>query len=983
MNEIDVLLEISSAGQLRKTGNKAFLSALEQMDGLCASFSGSLVRHNRDLFHYCFSGSTGSPSVFLDHMKQVFTFFQEEREELQGFSLIVDAVKDRDEDLAFDILRDQLYRTGGDEQFILGPGLRAFEKYDTTVAKSMEDRPVEKEVGSGEAESVPWEILYRENLLNRILELLVPELDGNDECRIIHIYGPEGAAKRYNLWKALETLAKDIPEVPWLVVTPAASGDFPESPFLRGMERWKLDKLLPYLRFTHEKRVWQEYFNCIMEHPGDRRETSFLLMYQLYLRAYFRCMSDLGLPPVLICESFDSYSPATLRILNRLFAEGLAGSTLVPVVLSWTPQLPETLEHFPKVKLKVPSPRRIDLERRLARLEHREAPDADRAGMAEETNGELFLLHLALKRQGKTVDPTLKAEDTARALTDLLSFEGRMFLLASGLSRGVYGLSPMRLLEETGLPTSRALRGRDECDFSGLTDNGGCGPVDPLELVDYIIQRTTGPEEVFPRRMIDTLLALCSQDLQTLGMETCRIFAAYADFRAAVVFIHRRLDGIVEEGELVGMETFLKEIIPVLEKRKESGDHLFFDLHMRSMSLRLAVLGLRADPPRFPLEEYDDIEELRERIAASKYRLEYAGYLYRLREFRKSLISAKRALVLLEESEEDELSGRGNIAVGLAMMALGKTVEALEYFTLASDLLRGRQHPALEGLALLYEAEAGYLVGNLDRALDLSSEAGSLFSRGGRKSQETYSYFLTGRIYMSLGNYTEAADFFCRALTLAELYDHRQALRVVKAWLYRGQGYLFRFPDALGGYEELTEEREPLLYKAETVYMSGDLREAYEILQNLPEEDLEQDGKLYPGEVVDWSNGYNNMEGRALGSPERGSVLAHLMRGFRSYLAGKAGDRGEALAELNRLTRDEKLGEADPHNMLYCYFAADTLTVREEDEEINRLTLLSRALKYLQGRASHIANPKMKQSFLWNNYWNARLMKEGRERKLI
>ena len=97
----------------------------------------------------------------------------------------------------------------------------------------------------------------------------------------------------------------------------------------------------------------------------------------------------------------------------------------------------------------------------------------------------------------------------------------------------------------------------------------------------------------------------------------------------------------------------------------------------------------------------------------------------------------------------------------------------------------------------------------------------------------------------------------------------------------------------------------------------------------------------------------------------------------------KTGYETEGRTELVRLTREDRLSDIDLNNGYYYYLHALTLPENTGAEAVDRLTLLSKALRHIQQTASHIDDPKERQMFLMDNYWNSGLMKEGRAHKLI
>lgn len=984
MTKIYVLLEISSSNQLRKTNHEALDLVLERMDDICAEYQGCLTRHNRDLFFYMFPETMKSTPSFLDELMDFFVTTRERDDDLQGVSLFVDRLGEEDDEEAYELCRTRVYCSGGGASFLIGPGLE-----DEAKACSFEldtSTPfIRGRVTSGggylaEAEAQP--LLSRENMIDRILEVLVPEIGSEKDYRLVHMYGPAGAGKRYNLLKALERLAKDTPTCTVAVVAPVNSETAPETPFLRGLDPVFLRRVPEFLS-PLEQKIWSEHIKIITHRRGDRMVTEFILMYQLYLTAYARHMDGLGLPPVFICTSLEDLSAGSVSLLARFCVEFLARSALVPIILSEGRSLDQRLEHLPRLAFKVSPMPWKEVEAKLRKL--RDAGIEPPEKMEDYYEGDARLLHmnLGIYRSGGTPQKEAGRDETASKAATMLSANALKVLLAEMVGVGMADAEVSELLHEAGVTPGQEERGRSECMAAGLLDNERTFPFHPEELLDVQVHLIEDKEPGFPLKFAETLAGGIRRHHYRPDVEMIRFICRYAEVRKAVEAGVYAVDRLTDAGCLDEADKLVTELYNALRRRVRRSDSLMFDLSLASLRVRMGVLREDPDMCRDSLLDVDEIDELEEKHAAAGYRLEYARYLYIFREFRKALAAAKRALFLAEDCGDDSLTGMANVEIGVSMMSLGKTGEAAEYFSLASELLRGGTRPVHRGNALVLEAAAEFLMGGLDSSLSLLSAAGEIFSTAGLRNLELFTLFFTGRVLFRLGMYQEAAVRFGRALSVIELYGLQEARKTVSAWLARCDIYLFKTKNAERLLESLERDHETGLFLAEARYMAGDADGGRAILEEILSKSDGDEVRLTPGDGVDWKTGFSSLEDRTLSSPERGSVLSHVVRGFRSYLLGRTGRGDEAYVELMQLTRDDKLGESDPNNMLYFYFASEVLTDNIEDEEINRLTLLSKALKYLQATASRIADPKLKQAYLWRNYWNARLMREGREKKLV
>jgi len=985
MGKIYVLLEISSSSQLRKTNHDVLDLLLERLERLCLDYGGTLIRHSGDLFLYLFPNIGQEVKALLERLMEFYLTTRERKSDLQGVTVFVERFGGESDEDAYTICRDDVYRSGCTEGFLIG---RRLEKPASGCSFNTEEATdILKAVVSAEREAEvpvagPPSILHREKLINRILEIIVPEIDDSDGARIVHIYGPAGSGKAYNLKVALRRLAKNVPDAVWAVVPGFYPGEAPEGPFLKGMNNDFL-RIVPEYLLPREKTVWDARRKAVLDGRGDRYGVDFILIYRLYLQAYIRRMDELGLPPLFICEAWDRLSPGAAELCVRFCLEFISGSHLVPVIVSETRDTDPRLESMPRVRLKVTpvQPKVIEHTLALLKAEGRQFPAE--ADTLYEGDVHSFIMALGLSKGGGAVQRGTSGAELARILAGDLSPAAGKYLLSRLASESMFGTEASVLLDTTGLPPGLRNRGREECVAAGLIDGEGGFHFPRDEIFQIITDRLEQAEHEFKEKFAETL-AVHLTDLHNPASNFILLFICrHAHYRTAVAGMTMVIDALIDNGRLDTGEDLLEELSTEIGKRLAAEGHLLLELTTAALRLRIGVLKEDQEACRRNVPAVDEIDELGEKTAAARYRLEYARYLYMLREFRKSLSASKRALFLLEESAEGDVCGAAYTEVGLSMLSLGKTGEAAEYFTLATELGRDAQRPLCRGRALILEAEAEFFMGGLDRALKLLVEAAGILSDAGFRNLELFAQFFQGRIFFRLGMYRKAAELFFKALSLIDLYGIHEARKTVYAWLARSEIFLLNTARAIKTLTALDRDYETGLFFAEACYMDNRPEEGIRVLEDCIKVPAIEDFRLAPGEVIRWKNGFSNLEDRVLSSPDRGSVLSHLVRGFNSYLLGRTGGGAEAYIELMQLTRGDKLGESDQNNMLYYFFASDLLTSDEEDEEINRLTLLSKALKYLQGTASRIGDPKLKQAYLWQNYWNAKLMEEGREHKLV
>jgi hypothetical protein len=139
-----------------------------------------------------------------------------------------------------------------------------------------------------------------------------------------------------------------------------------------------------------------------------------------------------------------------------------------------------------------------------------------------------------------------------------------------------------------------------------------------------------------------------------------------------------------------------------------------------------------------------------------------------------------------------------------------------------------------------------------------------------------------------------------------------------------------------------------------------------------------------PAETEPWWDGFASIEGRSFGLARGGAYLQRPLAALRGYLRARSGGSRAAAdsRQLGELARSVRPADLDPQGYLYSFLYACTLPEESEGEGDDKATVLSKALKALQGRAALIAEPARRASFLDGNRWNRLIMEEARARRL-
>ena len=414
-----------------------------------------------------------------------------------------------------------------------------------------------------------------------------------------------------------------------------------------------------------------------------------------------------------------------------------------------------------------------------------------------------------------------------------------------------------------------------------------------------------------------------------------------------------------------------------------TGSDSLSDTVVHTLGLRSALIQGDQELARIRFLALTDISESPLSLEEALNNLEAARYLYASGEYRSALDAAKKALLFLQNEDNRLLNADANCQIGLIMIGMERLDEAAMYFGLGREQLSPEENPHNYIKAMVLEGLCQFITGNLSQVRRSMEDSRRMAAAFGRREWELYSVFLIGRNDFELGRYEAAEEKFVEGLLMSRLYFDENKSKVFYSWIARCRIYA-GFPtkglSVLGG---LKPDNEVLFITAEALYFMGRMEKALDALQLAMEEELSAPTLFCPGEYISWHSGFSSVEDRALRTREGTGVLFHLTRVFRGYLRGKGPEKEEGRQELSRITRDERLGEEDPFNHFYYYLYNQIVPEMGDAESVNKLTILSRSLKYLQQRASRIDETEDKKDYLYKNYWNSLIMKEGREQKII
>jgi tetratricopeptide (TPR) repeat protein len=357
------------------------------------------------------------------------------------------------------------------------------------------------------------------------------------------------------------------------------------------------------------------------------------------------------------------------------------------------------------------------------------------------------------------------------------------------------------------------------------------------------------------------------------------------------------------------------------------------------------------------------------------------GNLLQKGDHLSALARAKEVLFRVQENNSPCHIARAQLSVGSSMLCMGRVEEANDYFTLAYETSKSCGNPADRIEACIRRGISLFLYGNYSRAdRQLSDGIGAVAGICYGDSL-LFSYFLKGRIAFTLGRYAEAEELFWTCLSLATVLGKSHYL--FYGWIGRSRVYVDRIKEGLDILKRLPRSAEILYYTAEGLLFGGEIAPALEQVRHsevLIRSETPANGCF--GQY-NWHNGYSNVEDCAFRGPQGRRVMLNCISALRWYLESLNGDGYAGRSILEKITREEKLGELDP--FYHFYYLVHALLIPEDthNESLERITYLSKGLKYLQRIGSVIDDVSSRLDFINKNRWNRVLMDIARNEKLV
>ncbi len=901
--------------------------------------------------------------VFCERLLKLKQRFDEFERQIQGYNLLIDEIECNSVPAVLEVLGEQILLSSWDRDLwltasVAGAFVDHFEVEEGVLARVNGLKAETDRDGPRVAE-----FCVREGLLGELSSSIQKIYLGEGAERFIVVKSDPGDGALQTVNHHLDILSEKIDDLFWVVTSSVAGREHRTPTQILGVES-AVDVFVPTAFLTDiEKSVWDSFKDLNPEQsPADRIEIDLYQYFALYLSAYERRMSELLLPPIWVCDISDGLPAWAIDVVARCLRNLTDRSGVIPVVLIRSGDSLAEADEIAHFLLRTSPLSSEEIEERIASFARtgKDTHDLRQHLQNSPDRTVVALFHrLQLFNYGERAD--YLAESPTTRLIELLGADRvELWGIYDAAKQIISGPLLDEFLEHAGYDRDSVQAVADyyhDLHFAAVETPvsmlGKSGRENLERLIAEFVLQKTGEATVRPSKQLAEIVWRGSKSVN------------------AAVFVRDYITLLLESDRDEDACFFLKE----LRGEGASSDALII---LDSVRLRTAVVGGASTEAAQIFAALKARGNAKESAIEGNRRLEYTRFLYADGSFQEGLQSAKDALMIFQQ-HFPEREADACLFVGLHMLAVSKIDEAEAYFNIARESA-SRMSTALSAVSGIYAASVQFMRGNLTRALRIASSSLAQCETAGLRRFQLYLQFLVIRIQMELGRYELCVNLCLEGLCLSQLYD-AVSRSVFSRWLRRCQAYAGSLADAEAGLDETSQNPEELYFLAEVLFFGGNYEKSALCLARA---EMQGEKECFAAaEVIRWTTGFAMLEDRAMTGVGGTSVLGMLIRAFRAYV-GCYLDRPEhGVNDLARITREDRLSEIDPSNGLYHYQYAHAIGCLSGVGDLDRLTALSKAMKYIQERASVIDDASEKQSYLHKNYWNGRILQEARESKLI
>lgn len=954
---IYVQIEIVGFNSLKKI-DLAFTDNLAaELDRILKNNSCIGKNYSGFIFSYCYAPELQDLKKLFTSVQEVWGYLHSISENLRGFTIFIDQVKGGLSKLQQKSVIKRIYRITEHESLCVSS--EAIDLFKS-MAEFIHTGGIYKMVSPDRVQIKDDEgiasYLSKTEGMDIILDAFQPLLNAQKKGLFFcYGYGIPGLSfLSYIIAKKIEGRTENIP---WLILNPEKNDFTYIFSLVHCLNKKFIKELSDYLTIT-EGRAWEHLSHLLTFRDMPLYEEDAILIFKLYLSAYSRFLKKQNLPVIVFLVEIDNFEDQSLEIIADILQECAWELDIIPFLFSNNSDIPACFRNFPAEKWDYK-----EWDKNEENTKNIESPVTKyHTFLLEQQNGGRFTginasLHL---------------------INHFDSYTRRILYLSTIFPDMFTPLEMTGLLTNDNSEKIKYSRAFKILVAYGFFYPERYIPVFP-DLLDTLKKNHSAEDELFFKASV---LFFANKDGNSqLFMNLADSFSKIGDRERELDFRLKAVRDLIQQRKTEQAIRILKESFNLIENLSRDKKKWTFKYNKLFLEAALfdSRLQLAEDFFNTILSSggYSDGNTERERYII------FAEYFYARYMYQKALDPAKKALLLVQKGDYPYIESDINTLLGKIMLGMQRLEEAKDYLRIARELLDNSGDQKLIVKIYYFESVTYYIYGNISESSRLIKKGIELAEAYGMRRWQILSLFLKGRIYFDLGKYNKASDIFIDCLTLAELYHFRESEESIYIWIARTMVYGGNYREGnriLAYYHDSTEGS---FFYAEYLYFNGRYKEALEVITHSIQLEKDTIRILGSPDFVLKGSGFEYIEDLVFVMSDGHSVLLHLLQAFKAFLSVLSNTSSQGIEDLVRLTREEKLSDIDPYNGLYFFLHALCLQKKPGMDDLDRLTLLSKALRHVQTIASRIDVPSERIDYLNRNYWNSRLVSEGRKNKLL
>ena len=965
---IYILIEINGFKQLKNIDSEF---AVKIVDNMKAAFSGNLYKfigQKGSVFFYSFNPGEYDLSFLFDNTKIFFNYLKSIDDDLLGYNILIDQQAD---DFSIDqsnILLHRLFILQKDASFYIAEELFPyFSSFAEFESEGIFNRLISYNEYKQNTEEDIVVFLSKAPEMDRYLESLTP-LINNDRRGLLYYYGTDSANLSFISYCIADMLQGKTIDAPWLFIGSENSKIFNINSMINFMNTDFIGIVADYLSGP-ELTIWNNNIHLVIDRNRIIFDEDAIILFRIYLKAYSERMAELYLPAIVFIHDTHKFDELTLEYLAVALEDLYMDLNLIPLLFSNKEDIPASFNGIQGKKLKsegwVPDGEVGPVKRDNKLPTSVDSPVSFfHAAMLFKDNNELY----------SGLEATYK-------FLDNMGPASKHFLMIYSL---FYDLCEKDLLISY-LSIDQSDKLKNEKIYNDLVSNGFVNPDNlaaPVfsEINHIIASEVSADDLILTDKIINDIGNNFTGCKLAVFEKIAHIYQKLKLYDKEALYLLKTIELLIDSGKTEKAGLFFKRIADLQSITGLKNNTV--ELRQNICFLRAAIYDNKDD---FAADVFLRLSsmEIDNPILDSERKIACSDYLYAMYKYKKGLDLAKLALLDSQDSDDTDLKARVNLNLAKILMGMRRIDESKDYFRIAKETVDRDSDISRILEIITYESVVNFIFGNFSESIRLVAKSKTICNNSGRRDWEIFLIFINGRILFELGNYKEAVVLFSEGLGLCDIYFNGNEKKIFNIWIGRCFIYLKQYRYGLKMLDDYNSFPEALYFSAEGLYFQEEYNNALKKIEQAFICERDRIRLFCSSNIISWESGYDFIEDRSLAVEGGHGVLFHLIRAFRAFLMAKTGNQSEGQTELVKLSREDRLSDLDLNNGYYYYLHALTLPEYTGAEAVDRLTLLSKALRHIQQTASHIDGPKERQLFLSDNYWNSCLMREGRTYKLI